>query len=66
MRAAGEAHRIVRNRYEGGLANYIEVLYAQDTLLASQRNLAVIQSRAFALDVSLKHALGGGYQNPNT
>jgi len=66
VRAAGEAHRIVRNRYEGGLANYIEVLYAQDTLLASQRNLAVIQSRAFALDVSLKHALGGGYQNPNT
>lgn len=59
--AAGEAHRVARNRYEGGLATYLEVLYAEDGLLVSQRNLAILQSRAFALDVALKRALGGGY-----
>ncbi|MBN8443689.1 MAG: efflux transporter outer membrane subunit [Thauera sp.] len=63
--AAAEAHRVARNRYEGGLANYIEVLFAEDALLGSQRNLAILQSRAFALDVALKRALGGGYQNSN-
>lgn len=60
--AAGEAHRVARNRYAGGLANHIEVLYAEDGLLASQRNLAILQARALTLDVALKRALGGGYQ----
>lgn len=59
--AAGEAHRVARNRYEGGLANYLEVLYAEDGLLASRRNLAILQSRALSQDVALKRALGGGY-----
>lgn len=59
--AAGEAHRVARNRYEGGLANHIEVLYAEDGLLSTQRQLAKLQSRAFALDVAMKRALGGGF-----
>lgn len=64
--AAGEAHRVASDRYAGGLASYLEVLYAEDGLLNSQRNLATLQSRAFALDVALQRALGGGYQsNPN-
>ncbi|HEY3309781.1 MAG TPA: efflux transporter outer membrane subunit [Desulfuromonadaceae bacterium] len=62
VEAASEAHRVARNRYEGGLANYLEVLYAEDVLLASQHILTTLQSRAFTLDVALKHALGGGYQ----
>jgi len=60
--AAGEAHRIARNRYQGGLSPYLDVLYAEDGLLASQRTLARLQSRAFTLDVALKRALGGGYR----
>ena len=60
--AASEAHRVARNRYEGGLANHLEVLYAEDGLLNSQRQLALLQSRAFMLDVALKRALGGGYE----
>jgi len=62
VEAADEAHRVARNRYEGGLATYLEVLYAEDVLLGSQRNLTSLQSRAFALDVAVKRALGGGYE----
>ncbi len=64
--AAGEAHRVARNRYEGGLATYLEVLYAEDVLLSSQHYLTTLQSRAFALDIALKRALGGGYQHNNS
>ncbi len=63
VEAASEAHRVARNRYEGGLANYLEVLYSEDTLLLSQRILTTLQSRAFTLDVTLQRALGGGYQH---
>ncbi|WP_081768797.1 efflux transporter outer membrane subunit [Herbaspirillum sp. RV1423] len=61
--AAEEAYRIVRNRYEGGLANYLDVLTAQDTLLTNLRELSTLRSRMFALDVSMVRALGGGYQH---
>lgn len=59
--AAREAWRIARNRYEGGLSNYLDVLSAEDILLANLRSLTDLQSRAFALDVALVRALGGGY-----
>lgn len=62
VQAASDAHRVARNRYEGGLANYIEVLHAEDGLLNNQRGLTALQSRGFTLDVALKRALGGGYQ----
>ena len=62
VEAASEAHRVARNRYEGGLANYLEVLFAEDLLLGNQRAQAILQSRAFTLDVALQRALGGGYQ----
>jgi NodT family efflux transporter outer membrane factor (OMF) lipoprotein len=60
--AAREAWRIQTNRYEGGLASYLEVLAAQDDLLANLRAQSDLQSRSFALDVALVRALGGGYQ----
>lgn len=65
MNAAGEAHHVARNRYEGGLATYLEVLFAEDTLLSSQRYLTTLQSRAFSPDIALKRALGGGYRHNN-
>lgn len=64
--AAREAWQIAQNRYEGGLANYLEVLNAEDTLLVSQRSLTDLQSRAFTLDVALIRALGGGYQSASS
>jgi NodT family efflux transporter outer membrane factor (OMF) lipoprotein len=60
--AAGEAHRVASDRYRGGLASYLEVLYAEDILLDTQRQLARLRSRALILDVALKRALGGGYR----
>ncbi|SFM93939.1 efflux transporter, outer membrane factor (OMF) lipoprotein, NodT family [Formivibrio citricus] len=60
--AATEAHRVARNRYEGGLSSYLEVLSAEDVLLNSLRSLTDLQSRSFSLDVALIRALGGGYR----
>ena len=60
--AAQDAYRIARNRYEGGLANYLDVLNAQDSLLSNLRDLSTLRSRMFALDVAMVRALGGGYQ----
>ena len=62
VNAATEAHRVARNRYEGGLSNYLEVLSAEDQLLANVRQLVDVQSRALSLDVALHRALGGGWQ----
>ncbi|NLC24324.1 MAG: multidrug transporter, partial [Oxalobacter sp.] len=63
--AAREAHHIVNNRYHGGLSNYIEVLAAEETLLANLRQQSDLQSRSFTLDVALIKALGGGYTAPS-
>jgi len=59
--AAREAWQIQSNRYDGGLATYLEVLSAEDYLLSNLRTLADLQARAFSLDVALVRALGGGY-----
>jgi NodT family efflux transporter outer membrane factor (OMF) lipoprotein len=62
--AAQEAWQISRNRYQGGLDSYLEVLTAEDLLLNNQRALTDLQARALTLDVALMQALGGGYQQP--
>jgi len=58
---AKAAYQIADNRYRGGLASYLDVLTAEDAMLNTQRALVNLQSRAFSLDVSLIHALGGGF-----
>lgn len=60
--AATEAHRVVRNRYEGGLANYLEVLSAEDNLLNSLNAQTNLRALSFTLDIDLQRTLGGGYQ----
>ncbi len=59
--AAREAWQIANNRYDGGLSNYLDVLSAEDMLLANLRSLTDLQSRAFTLDVAMVRALGGGF-----
>ena len=59
--AASEAHRVSRNRYEGGLATYLEVLAAEDTLLQSLTQQTQLRAQSLLLDVALNRALGGGY-----
>ena len=59
--AAREAWQIQERRYTGGLAGYLDVLAAEDVLLANLRTQSDLQTRSFALDVALVRALGGGY-----
>lgn len=61
--AATEAHRIANNRYRGGLANSLDVLAAEDALIATRRARTALETRALTLDIDLIRALGGGYQN---
>ena len=58
---AEAAWKVANNRYAGGLATYLDVLTAEDALVASRRSVAQLQSRAFTLHVSLVRALGGGF-----
>ncbi|MBZ8141153.1 multidrug transporter [Rubrivivax gelatinosus] len=59
--AATEAHRVARERYDGGLASYLEVLTAEDALLSSLNTLTDLRAGSLSLDVALQRALGGGY-----
>ena len=58
---AEEAYLIAKRRYEGGLANFLSVLSAEDAWLNNRRALADLDSRAFSLDIALYKALGGGF-----
>jgi NodT family efflux transporter outer membrane factor (OMF) lipoprotein len=60
---AEAAYRTANNRYKGGLDTYLDVLTAEDSLITSRRAVAALETRAFALDISLTRALGGGFQS---
>lgn len=61
--AASEgAYRLARERYRGGLASYIDTLSVENGLVARRRALTRLEAQAFALDVALVRALGGGFR----
>lgn len=60
--ASREAWQGQQRRYEGGLASYLDVLAAEDNLLANLRTQSDLHARSFALDVALQRALGGGWR----
>ena len=61
LAAQEDAYRVARQRYEGGLSPYQNVLIAEDALLSRRSAVADLESRAFTLDVALVRALGGGF-----
>lgn len=61
LTANENAYRIARLRYEGQLSTYQSVLLAEQSVLAQRRLVADLESRAFALDIALIRALGGGF-----
>jgi NodT family efflux transporter outer membrane factor (OMF) lipoprotein len=61
LAAAEDAHRIARLRYQGALSNYQSELLAEQAVLTQRRVVADLESRAFALDIALVRALGGGF-----
>jgi len=62
--AAQKAYTLVNKRYQGKLATYMDVLMAEDELVATKRAQADVEARAMVLDVALARALGGGFQSP--
>jgi len=62
--AGEQAYAIAKERYEGGLSSYVSVLTAENAVIDERRAFADARSRAFSLDITLVHALGGGYAAP--
>lgn len=63
--AVTSAQRVVdlaNDRYTGGLANYLDVVTAQQALLANERQQAQIRGQQMLVAVYLVKALGGGWQ----
>jgi outer membrane protein, multidrug efflux system len=64
VRSAQRAFDIATERYKGGVATYLDVITAQQTLLTNQRQAVQIQGQQFATAVFLVKALGGGWSQP--
>jgi NodT family efflux transporter outer membrane factor (OMF) lipoprotein len=61
LNASATAYELTRQRYARGLGTYLDVLTAEDALIANRRAVADLETRAFTLDVALVRALGGGF-----
>jgi NodT family efflux transporter outer membrane factor (OMF) lipoprotein len=61
LASSEDAYRIATLRYKGGLTPYLNVLTAENSVLAARRNLADLQAQSLSLDVALVRALGGGF-----
>ena len=59
-------YSIARQRYQGGLSTYLDVLTAQQGVLVARRSVAELTTRGFSLDVALVRALGGGFDPATT
>jgi NodT family efflux transporter outer membrane factor (OMF) lipoprotein len=57
------AYSIARQRYEGGLSTFLDVLTAEERALQNRQIVVDLEARAFTLDVQLVRALGGGFSN---
>ena len=53
---------LANDRYTGGVATYLEVITAQQSLLANQRQTVQIQGKQMVTSVYLIKALGGGWR----
>ena len=66
QRAATEAAErslaLTRNRYNAGIATYLEVITAQNAAYVNERNAVDLRVRQMIASVNLIRALGGGWQ----
>jgi len=62
VRAAQDTADISTSRYREGLANYLEVITADENLLSNQRLADAVQEQRLLTTVELIQALGGGWQ----
>jgi len=59
--AAERSLTLARNRYDGGITSYLEVVTAENAALANERTAVDIASRRLVASVNLIKALGGGW-----
>ena len=62
VRAAQETADISTSRYREGLANYLEVITADEDLLSNQRLADAVLEQRLLTTIQLIQALGGGWQ----
>jgi len=63
IRAAQQTVDISTSRYREGLANYLEVITAEEELLNNQRIADQVQEQRLLDSIQLIQALGGGWQD---
>lgn len=63
VKAAADATRLARLRYQGGSTGYLEVLTTDSNLFAAQLNLVNAEQGEALSVVQLYSALGGGWQS---
>ncbi|MFA7604001.1 MAG: efflux transporter outer membrane subunit [Novosphingobium sp.] len=61
LAAAEDAYTVARQRYEGGLSNYLEALVVEDRLLQARLAVAGLNADLRTIDIALIRALGGGF-----
>jgi multidrug efflux system outer membrane protein len=62
VQSAQRAFDIANDSYKGGIATYLDLITAQQTLLADQRQAVQIRGQQFTTAVYLVKALGGGWR----
>ncbi len=60
--AAERLLTLAKNRYQGGITTYLEVVTAQSAALANERTAVELQTRRLVASVNLVKALGGGWR----
>jgi multidrug efflux system outer membrane protein len=64
LAAARRAGELAQKRYDTGIVNYLEVIDAQRTVLATERASAQLAAQRLNTSVALIKALGGGWSRP--
>jgi NodT family efflux transporter outer membrane factor (OMF) lipoprotein len=64
--AAESAYDLATQRYKAGLGTYLTVLNAEASVLNERRLAADLKARALDVQITLIHALGGGYVEAGT
>ena len=63
---AQQAEEVALQRYRAGLVGYLDVVYAQESVLTNERTAAQINGQQLVASVVLIKALGGGWEGGNT
>ncbi len=63
---ARQAEQVALQRYRAGLVSYLDVVFAQESVLTNERTAAQISGQQLVASVVLIKALGGGWNGGNT